>query len=116
MIKQIIYVEDKWKIIVYYNVDYNLYHYIDRELQLQGMSDQERKSVFDDMKSGKAYAFTFTNTDERLSIVCFNRHKSTQEYMSSIVHEAEHVKEDMLKYYNVNNMGEPPAYTIGYIV
>lgn len=36
--------------------------------------------------------------------------------ISSIVHEVGHVKESILEEYNVDNYGDPPAYTIGYIV
>ncbi len=35
------------------------------------------------------------------------------DYINSIVHEAEHIKQAMLKAYRVEDKGEPPAYTIG---
>ena len=38
------------------------------------------------------------------------------DYIDSVVHEAEHVKQAMLKAYHVEDIGEPPAYTIGYLV
>ena len=45
-----------------------------------------------------------------------NEHKTIEDYINSIVHEAEHVKQAMLKAYKVDDSGEPPAYTIGFIV
>lgn len=30
--------------------------------------------------------------------------------------EAEHVKQDMLEYYGVEDANEPPAYTIGFLI
>ena len=38
------------------------------------------------------------------------------DYVSSIVHEAEHVKQSILKAYNVPDEDEAPAYTIGFLV
>lgn len=38
------------------------------------------------------------------------------DYINSLVHEAEHVKQTMLKEYDVEDEGENPAYTIGYLV
>ena len=49
-------------------------------------------------------------------MVLFNTHDTIEDYLNTIVHEAEHIKQAMLKAYNVNDIGEPPAYTIGYIV
>jgi len=48
--------------------------------------------------------------------VIFGRHGDVYNYINSIVHEAEHVKQAMLKAYDVEDRGEPPAYTIGYLV
>ena len=50
------------------------------------------------------------------SIVLFNKHSSREDYISSLVHEAEHIKQAMLHVYMVDDSGEPPAYTIGYLV
>ena len=41
---------------------------------------------------------------------------SLPDYINSIVHEAEHVKQAMLRTYMIEDKGEPPAYTIGYLV
>jgi hypothetical protein len=38
------------------------------------------------------------------------------DYISSIVHEAEHVKQAILDTYDIEDKGEAPAYTIGYLV
>jgi hypothetical protein len=49
-------------------------------------------------------------------VILFNHHEDKQDYVNSIVHEAEHVKQAMLKAYQVDDAGEPPAYTVGYLV
>lgn len=38
------------------------------------------------------------------------------DYINSIVHEAEHIKQSMLKAYNIDESGEPPANTVAYLV
>lgn len=66
----------------------------------------------------KEYALggTASNIKRHVSVVLFNRHASPEEYINTIVHEAEHVKQAMLAAYDVEDEGEPPAYTIGYLV
>lgn len=68
------------------------------------------------MKRRKAKAVTLSNRLTHISVVVFNKHKNKLDYINSIVHEAEHVKQAMLIAYNVEDAGEPPAYTIGFIV
>ena len=50
-----------------------------------------------------------------VSIVRFNIHTNKYDYINSIVHEAEHVKQAMLAYYNIEDEGENAAYAIAYI-
>jgi hypothetical protein len=63
-----------------------------------------------------AKAVTITSFKHKTSIVLFNKHKSIKDYIESIVHESYHITQALLEYYNVSNKGEPPAYTIGYII
>ena len=60
-------------------------------------------------------AFTYSNDKYRVSIVGFNIHFDKYDYINSIVHEAEHIKQAMLDYYNIPDEGENAAYTIAYI-
>lgn len=116
MIKQIIRIKHYWKVIVYYNIDYDLFDIVDKELLKYSLPVEERWDLRSLMLSNKAKGFTISFLKYKTSIIGFNKHNSKADYISSIVHEAEHVKDDMLKYYHVHNSGEPPAYTIGYIV
>ena len=63
----------------------------------------------------KDKAVTCSNIKEHISVVIFNYHKNKYDYINSIIHEAEHVKQHMLKAYAVVDEGEPSAYTVGYI-
>ena len=62
-----------------------------------------------------AKAFTYSNAKYRISIVGFNIHFDKYDYINSIVHEAEHIKQAMLNYYNIQDKGENAAYTVAYI-
>ena len=114
MIKQLIDIDGYWEVIVYYNVDYNFFSDIAFELKAIGSPVERIDDIYYNLKY-EAKAVTCTNITKHVSIVLFNYHKSKYDYINSIVHEAEHVKQHMLKAYNVDDKGEPPAYTVGYI-
>lgn len=116
MTKQQIKIRHYWEVIVYYDVDYSSFYYIDNDLRKLGATANTRSTIYDNMVSNKAKAVTFSNESKRKSIILFNKHKSMIDYVNSIVHEAEHVKQAMLGAYDVEDKGEEPAYTIGYLV
>lgn len=116
MIKQVIDIDGYWKVIVYYNVDYDFFDIIYKDLKQAGCGNNNIKLLYKNMSSRKAKAVTYNNIKTQISVVCFNKHKTTADYISSIVHEAKHITDDIMLYYKIHNYGEPPAYTIGYIV
>ena len=116
MIRQKFYVEHYWEVVVLYDLDYSLLHYVKPEVLSIGFSEEEADDIFYQLESGNAKAVTCSNIEYHTSIVLFNPHTSPQDYLDSIVHEAEHVKQAMLRAYRVEDRGEPPAYTIGYLV
>ena len=115
MIKRIINIDGYWKVIVYYNVDYNLFSVIDFSLNRLGCNDREIEAIHYNMKYTGAKAVTISSINKLKSVVLFNKHNSYYDYINSIIHEAEHIKQSMLDAYSVNDYGEPPAYTVGYI-
>ena len=116
MIKQVIDVDGYWKIIVYYNIDYNLFNIIKDDIAKNSTPVEGIDEIKHELFVGSAKAVTISNRRRYISFVLFTKHTSREDYISSIVHEAEHVKDAMLKQYRIKNSGEPPAYTIGYIV
>lgn len=117
MIRKVIDVDNYWKVIVYYNIDYNLFDYIVKDINTYAsLPVEEFEYLFTNLITHKAKAFTYSSIKDRISIVGFNKHKDYYDYVNSIVHEAEHIKQDMLKAYKVKDSGEPPAYTIGFLV
>ena len=115
MIKQVFHVKSYWKVIAYYDVGYNFFHPVALTLKRYGASDDMVDEVVRMLHTRKAKAFTFSNTLYHVSIIVFGHHFSKPDYLNSIIHEAEHVKQAMLKAYSVEDMGEPPAYTIGFL-
>ena len=116
MIKQSFTIEKYWKVVVYYDLDYHFFNEIADELSSIGATNSAIEKLYEEMRYGKAKAVTFSNLGKQISYVLFNTHKTKQDYIDSIVHEAEHVKQAVLKVYNVEDAGEDAAYTIGYLV
>ena len=114
MIKQLINIDDYWEVIVYYNVDYNFFDKIASDLKAISTPVERIYDIYLNLRTN-AKAVTCSSYYYRTSIVLFNKHKHRVDYINSIIHEAEHIKQHMLKAYNVADEGEPPAYTIGYI-
>lgn len=115
MIKNTINIDSYWKVIVYYNVNYNFFNIIYEDLKDIKCSKFTINRIYHNMLYNNAKGVTISNTYLYTSIVLLNRHKDYYDYINSIVHEAEHIKQSILKTYNIEDIGEPPAYTIGYI-
>lgn len=116
MVKQVIDVDGKWKVIVFFDVDFGRIRPIFDALINIGFPVKEAMTVVRQLKSGKAKGVTCSNGGYHSSVVLFGKHKSEEDYISSLVHEAEHVKQAMLDAYFIEDSGEAPAYTIGYLV
>ena len=84
------------------------------DLLYYGTPVESIKRIYHNMRT-TAKAFTYSNAKYKISIVGFNIHFDKYDYINSIIHEAEHVKQHMLKSYDIADEGEPSAYTVGYI-
>ena len=116
MIKQVIDVDGYWKVIVFYNIDYSLSFAVLKEFDRLGISRENLDTLWETMMSYEAKGVTYSDLNKHISIVLFNRHCVQKDYLNTLVHEAEHVKQAILKAYQVEDKEEPPAYTIGYLV
>ena len=115
MIRKVYNVNNYWKVIVYYNVNYNFFDYIEDDLIKINASDKVIDRIYYNMHSRYAKACTISSFKHKTSVVLFNSHSNYYDYVNSIIHEAEHVKQSMLEYYKIPDKGEAPAYTIGYL-
>ena len=116
MIRQQFNVDGYWNVVVFYNVDYHFFDDIRLELKIIGFPEAAIEEIKNTMQSGAAKAVTCSVISQYTSVVLFNPYVSKADYIDSIVHEAEHIKQAMLKAYQVDDKGEPPAYTIGYLI
>lgn len=116
MIRQEFHVKHYWKVVVFYDIDYSLFNVVEEDLWATGISDRKLRKLRRELEYGIAKAVTCSNVRRHISIVLFNKHSSRRDYINSIVHEAEHVKQAMLEAYDVEDRGEAPAYTMGYLV
>lgn len=116
MIKKVFNINNKWKVIVYYNIDYDFFSYIANDMKNLNIKDTTINKVYKTMKSGAAKAVTISSPLKKCSIVGINQTKSTYDLINSIAHEATHVMEAILNYYDIDIKGEPPAYTLGYLI
>ena len=116
MIRQSFDIEQYWRVIVYYQLDYDLFNIVYNELLDMGISEEQIEELHDTMSLGEAKAVTCSSIRKHVSIVLFNKHDSKTDFINSVIHEAEHVKQAILKAYYVDDEGEPPAYTMGYLV
>lgn len=116
MIRQEFKVEHYWKVIVFYNIDYDFFDIVADELKAIDTPKWGIDNIYNIMSTDRALAFTQSNLKKHISIVGFNRHKNSYDYLNSIVHEAEHIKQAMLEAYSVDDRGESPAYIIGYLI
>lgn len=116
MIRKVFKVKDKWEVVVYYNIDYNLFDYIANDISKLGINDNSINRLYKMMYTHKAKAFTISSPVKKCSIVGINTSNSRLDFINSIAHEATHVAEAMMNYYGVKLEGEPIAYTIGYLV
>ena len=116
MIRYSFKVKNYCKVIVFFDLDYNFFDIVSRELFSAGFCVQLIEDLYYNMFMKKAKAVTCSSINNHVSIVIFNPHERIDDYINSIVHEAEHVKQAMLSAYNIKDKGEDPAYTIGYLV
>ena len=116
MVRQQFGVDGYWRVVVYYDLDFNLFDWVAYDLSRIGFSIWTVKKLYRFFRKGKIKAVTCSNPLRRSSIVIIDRSDDVGDFLNSIMHEAEHVKQHMLEYYSVEDSGEPPAYTIGYLV
>ena len=116
MVRQEFDVDGYWRVIVYYDVDYSYVASIKKEFSEEGFDGRYIDEMLYTMHYDGAKAVTCSDIRKHISVVLFNKHSSIPDYINSIVHEAEHIKQAMLEAYNIEDRGEAPAYTIGHLL
>jgi hypothetical protein len=116
MIKQKFNIKHYWKVIIYYDVNGDFLFPIFKDLKRIGFPTKDINEIFGKIKKNKIKGVTCSNGAKHISIIIFTKHKNIYDFINSLVHEAEHIKQAMLNTYMIEDKGEPPAYTIGYLL
>ena len=116
MIKSTIDVAGYWSIVLFVDVDYNKYNIIESALTDILAPISVINEIYDKISYEYDSGVTFTNPDYKISVVCINKATSREELINTISHEADHIQNDICKYYDVPLDSEQAAYLIGYLV
>lgn len=116
MIKQYIAVaNDKWYILIYYNVNINDADAIMDTLLSLGCPYSSAKKSVNILTRHRNTGMTYTDTDNRFSFMCISLATSKAEMFNTVVHELKHVQSHICEYYDVKESSEEAAYLIGYM-
>lgn len=106
--------DDGWNLIVLYNASLLYKDEIVELLQRADCPSVDIRAALLVLRN-KNTGFTYSNVNERISIVCISEATSAEQFMSTVVHESKHVQSHICSYYDINEKGEEAAYLIGYI-
>lgn len=116
MIKQYIAIaHNKWYILIYYNVNINDADDIMDTLLSLGCPYASAKQSVNILTRRKNTGMTYTDMNNKFSLVCISHATSKAEMFNTVVHELKHVQSHICEYYNVEEDGEQAAYLIGYM-
>lgn len=107
--------DDAWDLVVYYDVTKDDFVRIVDSLEEIGCSKNDIEIAIDTLKN-KNTGLTYSDTERRISVMCISEATSPDQFISTAIHEADHVQAHICQYYNVELDSERAAYLIGYIV
>lgn len=104
-----------WNLLIYYNASLDDKIELNESLLSLGASKQEIKKALKVLRN-KNTGFTFSNSDQMMSIVCIGEAENNQQFLDTIVHELKHVQSHICEFYGVEEDSEEAAYLIGYMI
>lgn len=104
-----------WHVVIYYNVSTEDFYEIAEVLSIYGCSEKMVNDTYRVLKRRNT-GFTFTNFEERTSIVCIGQATQASQFLNTTIHEAKHVQSHICQYYDIEEDSEEAAYLIGYMV
>lgn len=105
-----------WKVFIYYVPDEDGLIEISEMLSQLDCPYKDIEQIIDNLKCCRNTGSTYTNTEEKCSIVCINKTTNEGQFINTVVHELTHVAVHICNYYNTPLDGEQFAYLIGYLV
>ena len=104
-----------WGILICYDytmLDYDDIYAICRSFGMSGLRTEESLRVLHKPNTG----MTISNLGLRMSVVFISDATDESEWWSTCIHELKHCHDAILEYYGEDFVGEPSAYTIGYLI
>lgn len=83
-----------------------------QEMRLKGVKYREAvRMLAEEWNRG----YTWSNPHRRRSITLIGRATDWPQFFDTVMHETGHIRDEIMKAYDIMNYGEPPAYTQGEI-
>ena len=101
-----------WRMVVNYDVTLDDMAYIAKQMREVGASQDDIDKAYQ-LFFEPNHAFTLSDYDQRMSLVCIGWATSRVQWHNSIVHEIDHVQSDICGYYGVELGSEKAAYLQG---
>ena len=80
-----------------------------------GCTDGEISETWRLMTEEWNRGYTWSNPHRRRSITLIGRATDWPQFFDTVMHETGHIRDEIMKAYDIMNYGEPPAYTQGEI-
>ena len=118
MIKQNIYLKEyKWYITVFYNTSIDDLNDIINKLKEMDISKNDLYLAYENIIDNKINTgFIYTNFKKRETLITIGKANSKEEFINTVVHEANHLQSHIATYYDIDEKGEEVSYLIGDIV
>jgi hypothetical protein len=115
MLRQHIYIPRyDWEVVVYYETASRNAGAILAELDSIGVDDDTFDKAADNLVAGFLdTGLTYTNMDERVSVIVLSKTSSQSEFANTWFHELLHCANHIAKANGLDPMGEPIAYVGG---
>ena len=103
-----------WGVVFCYGYDERDYEEIEEILYTFGLdTDNARRSI--DILSDPNTGMTVSLPKLKMSVVFISRATSREQWVDTIMHEADHLQASILDYYGIRQGSEEAAYLQGYI-
>lgn len=118
MIKQNIYLKEyKWYVTVFYNTSIDNLNDIINKLKEMDISKNDLYLAYENIIDNKINTgFIYTNFKKRETLITIGKANSKEEFINTVVHEANHLQSHIATYYDIDEKGEEVSYLIGDIV
>lgn len=115
MLRQRIYIPRyRWEVIVFYESDNRDAPFVLRELKETGVDNLTYRKAARNLDAGLLdTGLTYSNMDERVSVIVLSKTSSKAEFANTWFHELIHCANHIASANGLNPMGEPIAYVGG---